>query len=338
MGTSVCQRAIAKPKSAGSNSDSFRTDVIAGLQTTPKSLPCKYLYDRRGSQLFDDICEQPEYYLTRTELSITEQNAGEIAGEIGPHATLIELGSGSSVKTRILLDHLHSPAAYVPVDISGDYANRIAARLSADYEDLIVLPKCADFTKPWELPARINEKSRKVVYFPGSTIGNFQPGEVISLLEHLGRLLGKEGGLLIGIDLQKDISTIEAAYNDSQGVTSQFSLNLLRRINRELKGNLNLNEFYHWAKYDAKHHRVDIRLISKKRQSATIAGRKFNFEADESIQTEYSYKHTIPGFARLAARKGFALKRSWTDDRQFFALLFLVWTSQASHSTTNLEN
>ena len=338
MGSSACKAATARPKSASSNFDAFRSDVIAGLQKTPKSLPCKYLYDRRGSHLFDEICELPEYYLTRTELSITEENAGKIADEIGPHATLIELGSGNSVKTRILLDNLHSPAAYVPVDISGDYLNRIAAQLSEDYENLKVLPKCADFTGPWELPASVNGKSRKVVYFPGSTIGNFRPAEVRSLLNRLGRLVGRDGAILIGIDLQKEISTIEAAYNDSQGVTSDFSLNLLRRINRELRGNLDLNGFFHWAKYDAKHHRVDIRLVSKKRQSAMIAGHNFNFEEGESIQTEYSYKHTIPGFASLAEQEGFALKRSWTDDRQYFALLFLVRTSHASNSRTNLEN
>lgn len=302
----------------------FRSDVLQGLRKSPKRLSCKYLYDRRGSQLFDAICELPEYYLTRTELQITRRFAREIAEQIGPNAALIEFGSGSSLKTRILLDHLEPPTIYIPVDISQDHLHQAASELDSAYPQLKVRPVCADFTQEFELPLSIPADAVRNVYFPGSTIGNFQPLPAQALLKRIGKLIGVGGGLLVGIDLQKSVSIIEAAYNDSQGITEKFSLNLLRRINRELGADFDLNEFYHRAIYDSNHGRMDIRLVSKRDQLVCIGNHGFEFAAGESIHTEYSYKHTIPGFTALAAAAGFELQRHWSDDRNYFGLLYLT--------------
>ncbi len=302
----------------------FYNDVLHGLAQSPKRLPCKYLYDRRGSRLFDAICELPEYYLTRAELQITQQYAREIAAQVGPHAELIELGSGSSVKTRILLNHLPSPAAYLPVDISCQHLYRTAAELALVYPEVKVQPICADFTRELDLLPR--QEARRTVYFPGSTIGNFTRRQTLGILHRIARVCGVGGGLLIGIDLQKDIPTIEAAYNDTQGVTARFNLNLLRRMNRELGADFECSAFRHFAFYDQAHHRVDIRLISDCDQTVKLGSSRFDISAGEAIRTEYSYKFTIDGFARLAQHAGFALRCHWTDANDYFALLYLVRT------------
>jgi dimethylhistidine N-methyltransferase len=304
----------------------FLSDILTGLAMTPKRIASKYLYDRRGSRLFDRICELPEYYLTRTELQITEQSAGEIAERIGSRAMLIELGSGSSVKTRIMLDHLRDPAAYVPIDISHEHLLQTARELAQAYPQLTILPVDGDFTKDVELPAAPRRERRRVVYFPGSTIGNFTSSEMQSVLGQIGRMCRVQGGLLVGIDLEKDVRTIEAAYNDSQGVTAEFNRNLLRRINRELGADFDLDSFRHSATYDMGHHRVDIRLISERRQTVHVAGERLEFAAGEPILTEYSHKFTIDGFAQSAARAGFSLESYWTDAEHLFALLLLTRT------------
>ncbi|MEQ8847158.1 L-histidine N(alpha)-methyltransferase [Botrimarina sp.] len=302
----------------------FRSDVLNGLTRRPKSLPCKHLYDRRGSQLFDKICELPEYYPTRTELAILRTHASDIAAAIGPRAAVVEYGSGSSTKTRLLLDALPDPVAYVPVDISAEHLHAAAARLSLAYPGLDVVPAAADFTQPFELPKLPRPASHAAVFFPGSTIGNLLPAEAQRLLGLIARLVGRGGGLVIGVDLQKEPAIIEAAYNDSAGVTAAFNLNLLERINRELDSDLNPSVFRHRAVYEPGPGRVSISLVAEADHTATIEEEPIEFAAGESIHTEYSHKYTTQGFARLAAGAGFALRRVWTDPSEWFAVMHLV--------------
>ena len=288
---------------------------------SPRSLPCKYLYDERGSHLFDEICLLEEYYLTRSEDKIIKQYAGEMADQIGPGVMLVEYGSGSSTKTRALLQQLIDPAAYVPVDISREHLARSAARLRRAFPHIDVLPVCADFTEAFALPQSICEPTHVAVFFPGSTIGNLQRSAALAMLRQIADLCGRGGGLIIGIDLQKEVDVIEAAYNDSRGVTAEFNLNLLRHINRELDGDFDLDQYEHHAVYDDQEHRVEISLVSQCAQQVTISGHDFRVEKDEAILTEYSHKYTIAGFAELAAEARLTLRRSWTDDRQMFAVL-----------------
>lgn len=313
--------AVADPKPSR---HVFLDDVLRGLRRTPKCLPCKYLYDRTGSRLFDRICELEEYYLTRAELAIMEESCHEIARELGSGVLLIEYGSGSSTKTRLLLDYLAAPAFYVPVDISREHLAASAARLARMYPHVEVLPVCADFTGDFHLPEPSRLPSRRVVYFPGSTIGNFEIDDAIALLRRMAETCGPVGGLLIGIDLKKDPRTIEAAYNDSEGVTAEFNLNLLRRINRELQADFRLDRFRHRAVYDSRRGRVELGLVSQCRQSVTVAGEVFWLERGEEVRTEYSHKYTVDEFSELAARAGFTLSRRWTDPPQRFAILYFT--------------
>jgi len=301
----------------------FLNDVLAGLRQANRSLPCKYLYDERGSALFDQICELDEYYLARTEAAILAEHAGELADCIGRQAMLIELGSGSSIKTRILLDHVDSLAAYIPVDISYEHLERTAADLREAYPGLRIETVAADFNRSIDLPPVDGDISHRVVYFPGSTLGNFREQEAISLLKRISQMVGQAGGLLIGLDLQKDPAVIEAAYNDSQGVTAAFSLNILEHINRELDADFDPNQFEHVATYDSQNGRVTIGVRSKIQQRVTIDGHEFEFQRGEFIHTEYSHKYTIDGFAQLAGPCGFELLKSWTDPENLFAVLYL---------------
>ncbi len=302
----------------------FRNDVLVGLSRERKSIPSKYLYDQRGSQLFDAICELDEYYLTRTELAIMQEHAESIADQIGEQVMLVEYGSGSSLKTRCLLDSLKQPAAYVPVDISEEHLLQTAESLQIAYPEMDVLPVVADFTEPLRLPYCDRDYSHVAVYFPGSTIGNFTDEQAGQLLQTMSRSLGPQGGLLIGIDLQKNNDVIQRAYDDEQGITSEFSLNLLRRINDELGGNFDLDQFYHRAIYNDDDHRVEISLVSRCKQCVTVDGKHHWFKAGESIHTEYSHKYTVHGFAAFCQPYGFELHRHWTDDDQKFAVLHLV--------------
>jgi dimethylhistidine N-methyltransferase len=326
MSSTLRARLSTNASERRSETSQFLDDVLVGLAMSPKRIPSKYLYDRRGSELFDQICELPEYYPTRTELKITRHYARQIAAQIGPRAMLVELGSGSSVKTRIVLNHLQEPVAYVPVDISYEHLYHAARQLSLIYPRLTILPVHGDFAKQLDLPASQGERVR-VVYFPGSTIGNFTPDEMHTVLLKIGTICQHHGGLLVGIDLQKDVATLEAAYNDRQGVTAEFNRNVLRRINRELAADFDVDAFDHSATYDACRHRIDIRLVSRRRQSVQIAGQRFDFELGEPILTEYSHKFTVDGFARLAMRAGFALQTHWTDPNRYFALLYLIRSS-----------
>lgn len=306
------------------SSANFRDDVIEGLGKSPRWIPCKYFYDERGSQLFDQICELDEYYLTRTELAIMERYAGEMADQIGRGVMLVEFGSGSSIKTRILLDHLHKPVAYVPVDISQDHLRKTAEGLRLRYPEIEILPVCADFTEDFGLPTTSRPPTHDAVYFPGSTIGNFQPDQALALLKQIVRLCGCGGGLLIGIDLQKDPKVIEAAYNDTEGITAAFNLNLVDRLRTELGANLQQADFEHHAAYNSKDHRVEIGLISRVDQEVKIGDHSFQFAAGELIHTEYSHKYTVDGFAELAAQAGLTLHEHWTDPDGLFAVLHLV--------------
>ena len=302
----------------------FFMDVVEGLNAEAKSLPCKYFYDEKGSQLFDEICVLDEYYLTRAELSIMEHHASSIAYQIGERVMLVEYGSGSSVKTRILLDELESAVAYVPVDISEEHLLKTADQLQLSYPEVEILPVVADFVTPFELPVSKRAAAHVAVYFPGSTIGNFTPYEAGKLIANMAGRLGKQGGLLIGIDLQKDPAILEAAYNDAQGVTSAFNLNLLTRINNQLNGNFDLNQFRHRAVYNSAKHRIEITIESQCRQTVAIGDHDFDFAKGEEILTEYCHKYTIAGFARLASQYGFSLHQHWTDENELFAVLHLV--------------
>jgi len=302
----------------------FLGDVVDGLRDSPKRLPSKYFYDQRGSQLFDQICGLDEYYLTRTEAEIMQQYGGEMAVCIGPGVRLVEYGSGSSTKTRILLDHLEDPVAYVPVDISREHLLATSAQLRSDYPHLEVLPVHADFTRDFALPAPSRKPTHTAVYFPGSTIGNFIPERAHGILGRIAPMCGSGGGLLIGIDLQKDASILEAAYNDAAGVTADFNLNLLQRINDELVADFDLEQFSHRAIYNGEQGRIEMHLVSEADQQVRIDGHRIDFRAGETICTEYSHKYTIEGFAALAAEVGLTLRRDWTDSEQRFAVLHLV--------------
>jgi dimethylhistidine N-methyltransferase len=312
-----------RPGPAADGADAFLREVLAGLARPHKQLPCKYFYDERGSRLFDEICDLEEYYLTRCELAILRRHAGEMAVRLGPGCALIEYGSGSSLKTRLLLDRLGRPAAYVPVDISGEHLLRSARRLARAYPGLEVAPVCADFTRPFPLPPLRQEPRRRVVYFSGSTIGNFGPSEAADLLAGIARLCGPGGGLLIGVDLKKDRATLEAAYDDRRGVTAAFNLNLLARINRELGADFELSRFRHHAFYNEGPGRVEMHLVSLGAQTVRVGGAAFDLADGETICTEYSYKYGSDEFRDLAAHAGLSLGRVWTDENGLFSVQYL---------------
>ena len=309
--------------------NTFFSDVVDGLSRPNKSLPCKYFYDERGSQLFDEICALDEYYLTRTEQAIMDQYADQMAAQLGERVMLVEFGSGSSTKTHVLLENLIQPSAYVPLDISEDHLLKTASALRLDFPNIEVLPVVADFTRDFALPVPTINASHAAVYFPGSTIGNFEPAAAQELLTNIANLLGAEGGLLVGIDLKKDPSIIHAAYNDASRVTDAFNLNILHRINHELDANFDVDRFEHSAVYNQDKGRVEISLVSQCEQTVNLAEHTFQFSQGEEIFTEYSHKYSIDGFAELAAAAGFSLHKHWTDSEELFAVLHLVNESGA---------
>jgi dimethylhistidine N-methyltransferase len=300
--------------------ESFRDAVLAGLARPKKAIPCKFFYDERGSALFEEICGLPEYYPTRTETAILEENAGEIAAQMGAHSRIVEFGSGASHKARILLQALDRPSAYVPVDISREHLREAAASLAQDFPELRVAAVCADYTRSFALPPLPGPAGKRVGFFPGSTIGNFEPAAAARFLENCAHILGAGGEMLIGVDLKKDPAILDAAYNDRAGVTAAFNLNLLVRINRELDGDLDLDLFEHFAFYRESEGRVEIYIRSLADQGATIAGRRFRFAEGELIHTEYSYKYSVGEFRELAAGAGFRPVDTWTDPAQLFSV------------------
>ena len=304
--------------SARLQASQFARDVVSGLTAARKTLPAKYFYDDRGSALFEAITTLPEYYPTRTELGILEARAGEIAALMPPGAALIELGSGSTTKARILLRR-RAIAAYVPVDISAGFLKREAARLRRDLPWLRIVPVAADFTKPFELPPEIRARSR-VGFFPGSTIGNFEPADAAEFLRHAGRLLGPGARLVVGVDLVKDTAVLNAAYDDAAGVTAAFNLNLLSRINAELGADFDLDCFRHAAFFNRAESRIEMHLVSRDAQQVHVADRTISFGRGETIHTENSYKYTIESFRALAAAAGWSPLAVWTDAQAYFSV------------------
>lgn len=309
----------ATPVAQAPDDRRFLADVRAGLSAAPKALPAKYFYDAAGSELFEAITRQPEYYPTRTELGILEEQGAEIAASLPARANLVELGSGSTAKVRRLIAHRPDLTAYVPVDVSESFLLSEAEMFRGDFPHLCIHPVVADFTHPFDLPPDL-PGGAIAGFFPGSTIGNFEPVEAARLLAHLGRVLGPHATLIVGVDLVKDRAVLEAAYNDAAGVTACFNRNLLTRINRELGGDVDPAAFAHRAFFDAKASRIEMHLVSRETQIITVAGHRFAFTAGETIHTENSYKYTIDGFRALAATAGWSAGAVWTDPGRLFSV------------------
>jgi len=302
----------------------IRSEVLEGLGKRPRELPPKYFYDERGSALFARITELPEYYPTRTEAKIMRDNGPEISRIIGPDALIIEYGAGNSEKTRILLDHLDDPAGYVPIDISGDHLMESATELAAEYPDLSVLPVCADYDQPFEIPVPDHLVGNQVFYFPGSTIGNFHHDDAVEFLRGMIAHAGRGCSLLIGVDLKKDPDTLHRAYNDSEGVTAAFNLNMLLLLNREIGCDFDIEQWQHRALYNEEAGRIEMHLVSAIDQPVTIGDHEIPFAAGDFIWTESSYKYTVTGFGRLAARAGFTQQHVWTDASRLFSVQYLT--------------
>jgi dimethylhistidine N-methyltransferase len=303
---------------------SFLDDVLAGLGAPQKAIPPKYFYDERGSRLFEAICELPEYYLTRTEMAIMERHIDEIARLLGPDVQLVEFGSGSGVKTRLLVDRLE-PSLYVPIEISPAVLRESTGALAILFPWLNISAVVADFSRPMRLPEFVGiPVRRKAAYFPGSTIGNFTPEEALGFLAGVREMVGPGGMLVIGVDLKKDKRVLDAAYDDSQGVTAEFNLNLLHRINRELGGDFQPERFRHRAFYDEQKGRIEMHLESCYSQFAHVGGRRFDFRPAETIHTEISCKYSVEEFQRLTARARFHAEKMWTDPANLFAVHLLI--------------
>jgi dimethylhistidine N-methyltransferase len=305
--------------------ESFAGNLLTGLAKTPKEIACKYFYDAAGSHLFEQICELPEYYQTRTEMALLSRHADEIASLMGESVEILEFGAGSLRKVRILLDAARTPYAYTPLDISGDYLQEVVRALAAEYPALVLRPVVGDFTCPLEipdLPGRNAKISRRAGFFPGSTIGNFKPDAAMALLRQMRASLNG-GGLLIGVDLVKDPVRLHAAYNDAAGITGLFNKNLMTRANRELGADFDTDGFAHYAPYNAAAHRIEMYLVSLKRQSVTIGAERFDFAAGEPVHTEDSHKYTIESFREMAARAGFNPRAVWTDEERLFSVHWL---------------
>jgi len=322
--TAVPPRTQADQATPQAASTAFAHDVLAGLWQPRKSIPCTWLYDHRGSELFEEITQLAEYYPTRTERLILERCAAEIAQAAGPGATVVELGSGSSRKTPILLGALEAPAAYLPIDISAQYLTQSVRVLQAHFPRLPIHPVVADFTQISALPelARVQRVSggRRVVFFPGSTIGNFTPDDAIRLLDRIGQAVGPDALMVVGADPTHDPAVLVPAYDDARGVTAAFNKNLLVRINRELQGNFSLSAFRHEARFNVEHQRVEMHLVSEYTQRVTVLGRAFMFAAGESIHTENSYKYGLVKFQAMARRAGWSHRQFWVDGQSRFAV------------------
>jgi L-histidine Nalpha-methyltransferase len=307
----------------------FLADVLHGLAADVRKLPPKYFYDDAGARLFERITTLDEYYPTRTELGILEASAQEIAAAVGPRARVIELGSGSGIKTRLLLRELPQPVACIPIDIAGEQLERFAAELRHELPHIAVRPIVADYTQPLELPAATPDVDRTVVFFPGSTIGNFERIQAHAFLERIHRMAGPGGALILGTDMHKDADVLHAAYNDAHGVTAAFNLNLLTRMNRELGADFDLADFSHRAVYDEAQRRIEMRLVCVRDCVVRVpvpggAAAVYRFAAGEYIITEYSHKYTTADVERLAAATGWQAERSWTDPREWFSVWLLV--------------
>jgi len=304
--------------------EEFCEQVIAGLSEHPRTLPCKFFYDETGSALFSKICELPEYYITRTEMRILRESGGEIANALGRGIELIGLGTGAGTKTRILLDNLEGPVAYLPVDISREQLSQSTISFHKKYPALEILPVCADYLQPFDLPRRRGIANRTVVYFPGSTIGNLEPEDATDFLKKIAAIAGPGGALLMGVDLKKSKTILEHAYNDDAGVTAQFNLNLLARANRELGSDFDLRSWRHRSIYNEKAGRIEMHLVSLRQQTVNIADAAFRFEPGEYIITEFSYKYSPLEMIALAGAVGLRFEKIWTDEQKLFGLFLFV--------------
>lgn len=298
-------------------------EVIEGLHRSQKMIPSKFFYDERGSELFEQITRLEEYYPTRTETHILQEHIGEIAGAVGGQSILVELGSGNSTKTRLLLDHMPDITAYVPVEISEEYLLKTVQSLKNEYPQLTIKPVCADYTKPFQIPPIAKPFEYYVIFYPGSTIGNFRPVKAQLFLDTISKLLVPGGGLLVGVDLKKDKQILEAAYNDSKGVTAEFNKNMLVRINRELNANFDIDAFRHLAFYNKNEGRIEMHLVSDTEQEVHLNGEVIHFDKGESIHTENSYKYSLVEFKKLV-NEWFKVKEVWTDEDELFSIQYLV--------------
>lgn len=306
--------------------DAMLADVVSGLSGRPRTLPCKYLYDARGSELFERICQTPEYYVTRADLALHRAHLPEIASRVGPDAHIIELGSGAGIKTRLLLASLESPRAYTPLEISEAALHQSLRELEHEFPHIPIRPVQADYTQPipsgalaLDPPAR-----RRIIYFPGSTIGNFNPTESVAFLERLGRMAGSGGALLVGVDLIKSAEHLLAAYDDEHGITAAFNRNLLERIRRELGARLDAEDFVHEARWDPHESRMEMHLVARRATRIELEQRRFEFERGESIHTESSYKYSVDSFRALAERAGLRSEAVWFDPEEQFSMHWLV--------------
>lgn len=313
--------------------DSILEDVLEGLSQNPKRLPSKYFYDRRGSDLFDAICELPEYYPTRTELGIMRNHSADMADIIGEEACVIEIGSGSGIKTKLLLRGLENPLAYIPIDISRDHLLDSAEILASEFSNVEITPICADFLQPLTVPEGLPECQNFVIYFPGSTLGNLTHRQADVLLEELAAVSRQctansesqdpaRGGLLLGIDLQKDVAVLEAAYNDSQNVTAEFNLNILRHINDRLDCQIPVSNFKHSAPYNATENRIEMHLVAKNSCRFQVGDEEFRIRLGESILTEYSHKYDLTELSARLDKCGWKSRKVWTDPKNYFAVIY----------------
>jgi len=308
---------------APSRTDALTNGVLEGMRKHPRQLSPVWFYDELGSFLFDSICELPEYYLTRTEAQIMRTHAADMAHHIGPDAAVIEFGSGTSTKTRLLLNHLEKPAAYVPVDIARDHLLTAASAIARDYSTLRVIPICADFTQPFDLPGSVYAANRRVVYFPGSTLGNFDPEHARGLLQRMRQIIGTNGAVLIGIDLKKDPRILERAYNDRAGVTAEFNVNALRHLNWELGTDFDLDAFEHLAVWVEDQSRIEMHLVSKRDQEVHFGEETVPLKKGEHLTTEFCHKYTLETFADLAATASLTVSRVWMDPAKLFSVQLL---------------
>jgi L-histidine Nalpha-methyltransferase len=306
-----------------SASDELRDDVLAGLAARPRRLPSKYFYDAAGSALFERICEQPEYYLTKVELDIMQRDAAAMAAAVGPDLRVVEFGSGAGLKTRLLLAALERPVAYTPVEISPQALDDSVARLAAEFPAIEMQPVCADFTAEFELPRPRRRPRGNLVYFPGSTLGNFDATAAQALLRAMRQLAGRDGAVLLGLDLKKDRAVLEAAYNDAAGVTAAFTLNLLARINRELDADFDLGRFAHRSVYNPLAGRIETHIVSLAAQTVEVVGHRFEFAEGETIAVEISCKYAPEDVERIAARAGLRVDRQWSDPANRFGVFLL---------------
>lgn len=298
-------------------------EIINGLSKQQKTLPSKLFYDERGSKLFDEICELEEYYPTRTELKIMEDNIDEIASVFSDETLFIEFGSGSSLKTRLLLRHLDKLAGYIPIDISKEHLHNSANQLNEEFPDLNIYPVAADYTKSFVLPSIAGEVKHKIAYYPGSTIGNFTAKGAKMFLKQIAGLVGKEGGLIIGVDLIKDKDVLHAAYNDSEGITAEFNLNILNRLNNDFCFNFDTDKFLHKAIFNEYENRIEMHLVCKENQKISSNGNSFEIMKGETILTEYSHKYSFDSFQEIASEY-FTVDKIWTDEKEYFSIQFLT--------------